>query len=633
MATPSVLTTTVSGKVCTRSRRILPPSTALSTSVVLSTTAVSESSSVQVSSAIASLSNDQISSSTVLESSQSSENAPLPPAAAPTTADSQGASSTGKASTETSTEASSFVSSPFPSSSNAVIVSTSSFPSSTPSASQAESTVIPTSGSAGLISPFRGSGGSDSGNATAGNTSKTEVGALVGGIFGGIIGVALVGGLIFVCLRRRQTREKLEAWNQRINEKRRPGEHQDSDREPVSTFDRTKALLAGAGLTVTALMSKITSRKPPPQNEGSRNNVRDSVSSIYSQNTLARSRSRSEPASRLRQQFQGLSSRLKNSKGTAPRLDSTNKSPFSDAVDDQMVRNSNSNNPFLDPEDTRELTLSNLRVMNLDASHPSTGMLTPRQAIAAGLAGQQRAPITPTILERPPPAETENPFLSPFDDLASRNQVSTPDWLRRPSHSRTQSAQTALRSHPPSFDGKSTFHYPPPMNPFADPAQPPVPGLQLNYHPNNYTPQPPSNTYTPGPGPYPASTSSHSSQVLPRTYNPRISSSTTSDPFLFGEPGPSRPTTVFTNASFSRATRGKSDPFDLDRPEVLGFGAVGSRREVRASVTRQNSRSNRRSSTPNWVTMDDEMEYGPDRMSTLSMPLHKAATTDPGLAR
>ncbi|KAF2495618.1 hypothetical protein BU16DRAFT_394454 [Lophium mytilinum] len=693
MATPSVLTTTVSGRVCTRSRRISPSSTVLSTSVVLSTTATPELSSVQVSSTAASLSNDQISSSTALESSRSSENALLPPTVATTTAESQGTSSTREASAKTSIETSSFVFSPSPSSSNAgtlssaslvsspaaslplpslsvppnaflsvaatpsklslpssssespttaksdtinpVVVSTSLFSASSLSASAAKSSIIPTPGSAGLISPFRGSGGSNSGNVTAGNTPKTDVGVLIGGIFGGVIGVALVGALIFMCLRRRQTRETLEAWKERINEKRRPREDQDSELGTASTFDRMKAPLAGASLMVTAFVSRFTSRRlPPPQDEGRRSNIRDSVSSVYSQSTLARSRSRSEPASRLRQQLQGLSSRMKKSKGTTPRLDFTQTPPFLDAVNDPLVRGSNVNNPFLDPADLREPTLPNLRVMNPDASRPSTGMLTPRQAIAAGLAGQQRAPITPIVLQRPPPTETQNPFLSPFDDLANRNQVSTPDWLRRPSHSRTQSAQTALQSHPPSsLDGNPSFYYPSSINPFADPMQPEIPSLQSQSHPSDHLLQPPSNAYTPGPGPYPVSASSRNSQVHPRNYNPRISSSTTSDLFLFGEPGPSRPTTIFTNGSSSRATRGKSDPFDLDRPEVLGFGAVGSRREVRASVTRQNSRSNRQSSTPHWVTMDDEMGYGPSRRSLLPMPLRKAATTGPGLAR
>jgi hypothetical protein len=51
-----------------------------------------------------------------------------------------------------------------------------------------------------------------------------------------------------------------------------------------------------------------------------------------------------------------------------------------------------------------------------------------------------------------------------------------------------------------------------------------------------------------------------------------------------------------------------SDPFDLDRPEVLGFGNVLGRKEVRASVTRQNSKSNRTSSVPNFGSSEEWSE-------------------------
>jgi hypothetical protein len=69
---------------------------------------------------------------------------------------------------------------------------------------------------------------------------------------------------------------------------------------------------------------------------------------------------------------------------------------------------------------------------------------------------------------------------------------------------------------------------------------------------------------------------------------------------FFGEPGPSRPATnFFTPAPTSRTVR-QSDPFDLDRPEVLGFGSIFNRKDVNGNITRQPTRSKRTSSVGNW---------------------------------
>jgi hypothetical protein len=85
-----------------------------------------------------------------------------------------------------------------------------------------------------------------------------------------------------------------------------------------------------------------------------------------------------------------------------------------------------------------------------------------------------------------------------------------------------------------------------------------------------------------------------SSMALPTFDATSTAASGNSDYSYFGEPGPSRPgTRLFTPGLPTGRTVRQSDPFDLDRPEVLGFGSVFGRREVRGSVTRQPSRGKR----------------------------------------
>lgn len=452
------------------------------------------------------------------------------------------------------------------------------------------------------------------------------------------MGMAIVGAVLFLCLRRRRTRETLAAWKQRINEKRRPGEGGEEQSESASFTSQVKALVAGIGSMATAMMLKIRPNKNSAQENANRGGDRNSVSSMYSARPSVRLRSSNEPPSRFRRQLHGFTDRMaivKWPKGGMGRRQNSasgaSHSPFSDVVEGPLVRNSSRiNNPFLDPALLREPSLPNLRIVNPDPSPSSTGMITPRQAVAEGLVGQQRAPLTPRIPRLPPqPQQAEpvpripNPFSDPTDEPEDRTGGATPDWLRRSSHAHTQSAATALRSHPPSSFYTNSFYYPSPSNPFIDPPDFPVPALP-NQPTTTYTPQVPFSAYLPK-----YSRSSRASQAFLQPSSARGSAATNSSAFLFGEPGPSRPTTTFTNASFSRATRGKSDPFDLDRPEVLGFGNVSSGKEVRASVTRQNSRRSRRSSTPNWVTLGDEERLDQERRRS-GLPSRKPLGTGVG---
>jgi hypothetical protein len=204
----------------------------------------------------------------------------------------------------------------------------------------------------------------------------------------------------------------------------------------------------------------------------------------------------------------------------------------------------NTNNPFADPEPPRILRLS-----NPDSS--------------------PRRPLTPQ------PAVTsahlaKDPFASPFDDP---NIV-----LPVQGHKRTQSQASALSSHPTSFIFPSR---------------------------NNTITRDPIGQPSLGQFPLPDQ-KRRSSMALPTFDATSTAASGKSDYTLYGEPGPSRPaTSMFTPGLPTGRTVRQSDPFDLDRPEVLGFGSILGRKEVRGSVTRQPTRSKRTSSAGNWVNVND----------------------------
>jgi hypothetical protein len=173
-----------------------------------------------------------------------------------------------------------------------------------------------------------------------------------------------------------------------------------------------------------------------------------------------------------------------------------------------------------------------------------------------------RGPLTPQPAITS--ARPNDPFASPFDDTNLMSPVK--------GHMRTQSQASALSSHPPSCIFPSGL--PPPS--------------QL--------PQ--------------ASHNRRSSMALPTFDATSTAASGDTDYTLYGEAGPSRPgTTMLTPGLATGRTVRQSDPFDLDRPEVLRFGNIMGRTEVRSSVTRQASRGKRTSSMGNWASVKDG--YGP----------------------
>ncbi|KAF2200563.1 hypothetical protein GQ43DRAFT_472592 [Delitschia confertaspora ATCC 74209] len=297
----------------------------------------------------------------------------------------------------------------------------------------------------------------------------------------------------------------------------------------------------------------------------------------------------SEPPWRFRDQIRGFGDRMPSLKRSrtlfSKKQDSLvngSKSPFPGFVENPLERNSkNVDNPFIDPAldspDPRPLEPPrNLHLTNPDPD-------SPQRVRTKGLQDQQRVPVTPGL---PPPVATvrrsTDPFASIIDEIEALKGSGTPEWLRESSHKRTQSVQTALRSHPPSSFYTNSVYTNASLDPFMNPDIPPIPSQ--SQPPNYPLPRRPSLTSTGAP---------------PNSYSSGAGRESNTS-FFFGEPGPSRPTTMFSVANQPRPVGRQSDPFDLDRPEVLGFGNVVQRKEVRASVTRPMSNNKRASSIPNF---------------------------------
>jgi hypothetical protein len=470
---------------------------------------------------------------------------------------------------------------------------------------QPTSTEIPGGGSAGIIGPDSESG--DGPNLTIASSGNANVGAIAGGVSGGLAVVMLISVLLFLCLRKRKGREPFAKYRKRVSEKQEDTPGLFARLKGVSgklavVPEKLRAIPAGAGVLIGKLKGK---KSGPAQNPYNRQSVRSSVSSVYSvqANRNRRSQSMSEPPSKFRQQLRGFGDRMPSLKRSRTLLQKKpdsfvngNQSPFVGIVDDPVLRNSkDASNPFADPlEPPRTLQLLN--------PDPNSREGTPKpQRGLDGLLDQQRAPISPNPVALSDRG-SRDPFASILEELDDRSGSGTPEWLRESSHKRTQSAATALRSHPPSNYTASV--YTTADNPFWDPSDaPPVPQQALPPNP----PRRPSNAYTAG---------------LPQFNATSTAGSRDSGgSFYFGEPGPSRPSTnLFSEISAIPRVGRQSDPFDLDRPEVLGFGQVGGRREVRGSVTRQNSRNKRTSSVPNYVNFED----GPyERSSAVPGPLRR----------
>lgn len=425
----------------------------------------------------------------------------------------------------------------------------------------------------GIIAPEQGSHSGEDGHSggdghsgdghSSHSGSDANLGGIVGGVVGGFVALALLGGLFFFCLRRRKSRAG--SWNEKSEES--------------SGFASTlKAVPAG----FKGIFARLRNEKTGPlDNPYQRHQPHSSVGSVYSTTSSGRGRSISESQGQAAVDggfIRRMSSRKSERNVLRKKTGSVSSQSWFMGITEESARNSR--DPFADPSPNSP---RNLRISNPDSTEEQSRELSPPQPAA-----------TPLV--------TRDPFASLIDQIDG-----APDWLRDSkwtassvsNHRRTQSSASALNSHPAS----SVYS----RDPFADPS--PVPPLPMQTSATQQ-PQPPLSTYS----------------AFPAT---RESNYT-----FFGEPGPSRPgTNVFTLGLPSNPSAGRpdtsvfdaavmtpgpltsglptstsrldrqSDPFDLDRPEVLSFKGIMN--QMRDSIARTATvRSRRTSSVSNWFGRD-----------------------------
>jgi hypothetical protein len=389
--------------------------------------------------------------------------------------------------------------------------------------------------------------------------------ANIGSIVGGVIGGVACLALIsgLLFFCLRKRKTNPVRWN----EKRVAG---------PGFMEKVKSIPAGVGLFIAKIKGKKAGSFDNPYQ---RHTVQSSVGSVYSTNTSGRVRSMSEPqglfAGKRSNSVRSTSSK-KSERNLLRKKQSSMSSDyrFPGIAEDIITQDDKMDlNPFTDPEPPRTLALLN--------PDPNS------------------APVTPLVPAATADRAPRNPFALSFDKPGDLTDARRPPI---PFHRRNLSSVSALSSHPPSMSL-------PMENPFQDPAAAPSAPTPAVVPAQT---RPPLNAFP-----------SFNTISTPSTGASRDSNYT-----FFGEPGPSRPgTNLFTPGLPTGRTVRQSDPFDLDRPEVLGFGDVLGRKEVGASVTRQGTASKRTSSVGNWIsgTAGSFGSYGPyERDSAKPRPLWSA---------
>ncbi|RAR07586.1 HET-like protein [Stemphylium lycopersici] len=338
--------------------------------------------------------------------------------------------------------------------------------------------------------------------------------------------------------------------------KSQPRRWDEKRQDSPSFMEKLRAIPTGMGGFIARLKG---SQAGPIRNPYQRHNVQNSTGSIYSRDSSGRIRSNSEPQGAFGINRTGSKGSISSRKSERNLL-RKKPSSVSSYRFPGIIEDTGSPNPFADPHPPNTLFLLN--------SDPKSTPVTPQVPAATASHGPR------------------DPFASALDP-----PMAGPAWQNGPSHThqRTMSSMSALSSHPPL-----SLYFT--EDPFRDPRNaPPMPNQAVLPHHSRR----------------------RSSMALP-TFNALSTFDATStfasrdSDVFFGEPGPSRPATnMFTPAMPTGRTVRQSDPFDLDRPEVLGFGSVVNRREVRGSVTRQATRNKRTSSVGNWGnTASNTNSYG-----------------------
>ncbi|KAJ5029425.1 hypothetical protein PSV08DRAFT_193331 [Bipolaris maydis] len=315
---------------------------------------------------------------------------------------------------------------------------------------------------------------------------------------------------------------------------RRWNEKRQSD---SSLLSRIRTIPTGLGAFVARLKGSQTGST---QNPYQRHVPKASADSTYSRDSNGRIRSNGEPQGAYPHRRASSSGSI-SSKKSERNLLRKKPSSISAYRFPDIAEDTGTPNPFADPQQMRPLL-----ILNPD----------PRST-----------PTTPQVPAATADPEPRDPFTSVYDPppvapMRERGPAQT--------HQRAMSSISGQSS-------RTTWSLYPTANPFNDPPNvPPLPNQAV----------------------LPQHHRQRSSMALPN-FNPTAifdansTFATRDSGLLFGEPGPSRPATnIFTPVTPARRTIRQSDPFDLDRPEVLGFGGL----------SRQPTRTKRRSSVNNWYS-------------------------------
>ncbi|OJD29052.1 wsc3p [Diplodia corticola] len=447
--------------------------------------------------------------------------------------------------------------------------------------------------SSSIAGGSKGSGStSDDGHSSSHHTHHgLSPGAIAGIVLGVVFGIVAIVALILFCLKRRKERRG------ELNEKSvGEGGLAGAQAAPRSGLAAKWAALT-AGLAATAGLKPSgtdgVSRRTP-ESPAFEPVARYSYSSAGSAGSTRHLRSTSAPASppanrlaAFKQRFQKPRNIVAERRGRAVSTDSIPSfySPTPPVLEDLPE----SLNPFRDP-----VPLS-YHVTNPDAETLSPRIQTPKTLMLGGNPNEQQGLLTPGLANwrQPTPqfgfptnGGPENPFLDPRQrtSAARRSSLPYPPLARVAAHARTQSGSAKALSQARSSWYSEDSGYVSPNHPSAHvpPLRPPRSNPFVDNHAVELSVDAPSEKDSAsiyilpssrgnsvdsgrsphGPIPLPSSrTSLYRSSWL----SPAISSNPS------GRNSGASGDYSRRRTAASRETRGKSDPFDLDRPEVLAI--------------------------------------------------------------
>lgn len=498
------------------------------------------------------------------------------------------------------------------------VVSSSTFTVSQPTTGASESTFPSIAGGSDSSRSGSGSASTSDSNSSTSNHGLSP-GAIAGIVIGVLVGIAAIIALILFCIKRRKKRQE----EQGEKSDARDGNLAGSER-PLSALAAKWAafrasVAAKAGLRPTSTDGLARRGPESPAFEPVSRSSYSSAGSAGSAGSTRHLRSASAPA-KPPNRFAAFRQKFKKQQDIIPerrsRAVSTDSIPsFYSPTPPQLEDLPESLNPFRDP-----VPLS-YHITNPDAPNLSPQIRTPKSVmlLGDGINDQQRAPLTPGSAKwrQPTPEfdfpasnQAENPFLDPVKRAstgsvpdARRNSLSFPPMARVASHARTQSSGTNAMSHARSSwysedSGYNSPHHPsaniPPLrpgknNPFEDkyatetmPQQQETDSASIYILPSSRQASVDSGKGPVGPIPLP---SANNLMAMAMKTPDLPTTSTFRSSWLSPQDSPSSYYNVSSrNSRFSgreskrrtaasRATRGKSDPFDLDRPEVLAVAS------------------------------------------------------------